>query len=35
MLDARRGGTVDRVLATFSFGSEDARRAALEELRAK
>ncbi len=34
-LKARYGKQVDRVLATFNYASDDARRAALEELRAK
>ena len=34
-LKQRYGKQVDRVLATFQFASDDARRAALEELRAK
>ena len=34
-LKQRYGQHVDRVLATFNFTTEDARRAALEELRAK
>ncbi|HEU4429622.1 MAG TPA: LLM class flavin-dependent oxidoreductase, partial [Myxococcota bacterium] len=34
-LKQRYGQHVDRVLATFAFASDEARRAALEELRAK
>ncbi len=35
LLKQRYGTHVDRVLATFNFASDDARRAALEELRAR